>query len=634
MDRERLDGWCERGIIALMLAILAFGPLATGAVRTLEFLILQALTVAALLLWVARLWLRPKPTFLMPPLGWAVLAFAAYAVFRYSTAEIEYVARLELIRVLVCTAIFFVVINNLHRQETVNLVAFVMVFLAMAVALYGLYQFFTGDNRVWHFQNVYKFRATGTYINPNHFAGFLEMLLPLGIAYTLVGRMKPLLRILLGYASLVLLAGIALSVSRGGWIATGLALILFFTVLLLHRGFRIPAAVALVVLLAGGAYAVTKSTLFKERAENTVKEIKTREYSRYQLWVPALKLWQEDRWLGIGPDHFNQRFRSVRPQEIQMQPDRVHNDYLNVLVDWGIAGLVLVLGALAVITYGVMRMWRHVGGVAADLGNRRTNRFAFVLGASFGLVAMLVHSTTDFNMHIPGNAILAVTLLALLASHQRFASESYWTGAGRPLCVAVTIMVLAGVAFLTGAGIRRAQAYYWNERAARLPSFSPAAAAAWEKAFAVEPKDFEAAYQIGECHRLWSWEGGDNYEALARKAMEWFERGAKLNPYDAHFPLRYGMCLDWIGQRDKSWPYYSRAEELDPNGYFTVAHIGWHFIQTEDYAAARPWFERSLHLKWDGNPIAENYLALCHRRLMEAATNSPTALLLKQPQGQ
>ena len=63
-------------------------------------------------------------------------------------------------------------------------------------------------------------RASGTYISPNNLAGFLEMILPLAIAYTLAGRMKPLMRILLGYSALVMLAGIAVTFSRGGWAAS------------------------------------------------------------------------------------------------------------------------------------------------------------------------------------------------------------------------------------------------------------------------------------------------------------------------------------------------------------------------------------------------------------------------------
>lgn len=617
-----------------MLAILVFGPLATGAVRTLEFLVIQGLTVLAMILWLVRLWLKPRPQFLMPPFGWGVLAFAAYAVIRYFSAEIEYVARLELIRVIVYAALFFTMVNNMHRQETVSLVSFTMIFLAMAITFYAGYQFFTGDNRVWHFQNPYVNRGSGTYINPNHFSGFLELLLPLGIAYTIVGRMKAPLRIALGYATIIMALGIGISLSRGGWIAAGLSILLLLLVLLFHRGFRLPAFLALAVVVAGIIYFAPRSSLIHQRAEGTMKEAGSTEYTRYRLWLPALELWKESKWLGVGPGHFDYRFRSVRPQEIQLQPDRAHNDFLNTLVDWGVLGLALVLSAVGVLAYGVARAWRHVGGVAADIGHRRTNRFAFVLGATFGLVAILLHSLVDFNMHIPANAILAVALLALLASHQRFATERWWKRAGRPLVMVVSLLLLAGITFLTAAGVRRAGAYAWTERAAKLPSFSPAKQAALEKAFAAEPKDFEIAYEIGECLRMRSWEGGDNYAELAQQAITWFDCAENLNPYDAYSILRHGMCLDWLGKHEEAWKYFNRAEELDPNGYYTVAHVGWHFVQVGNFAAARPWFERSLRLQWKDNPIAENYLAICNRRLLEAASDDPTARLRRALQAQ
>jgi len=93
MSREILDQWCERGILALVLAILVFGPLATGAVRTLDFLVIQGLALGVMLLWAARLWLDPRPQLLWPPICWAVLAFALFAIVAYLRADIEYVAR-------------------------------------------------------------------------------------------------------------------------------------------------------------------------------------------------------------------------------------------------------------------------------------------------------------------------------------------------------------------------------------------------------------------------------------------------------------------------------------------------------------------------------------------------------------
>src|SRR4051812_24486940 len=101
MNREVLDKWCERGILGLTLLILVFGPLATGAVRTPDFLVIQGLTLVVMLLWGLRLWIKPRSQLLWPPICWAVIAFVLYAIARYLTADIEYVARQELIRVLV-----------------------------------------------------------------------------------------------------------------------------------------------------------------------------------------------------------------------------------------------------------------------------------------------------------------------------------------------------------------------------------------------------------------------------------------------------------------------------------------------------------------------------------------------------
>src|SRR5258708_7542465 len=99
MDRERLDSWCEKAILGLVLTILVTGPIAMGAVEGWQFNLLQWLTVAALVVWVVRLWVSPRPQLLWPPICWAVLAFVAYAVVRYRQADIEYVARQELIQI-------------------------------------------------------------------------------------------------------------------------------------------------------------------------------------------------------------------------------------------------------------------------------------------------------------------------------------------------------------------------------------------------------------------------------------------------------------------------------------------------------------------------------------------------------
>ncbi|HET7623792.1 MAG TPA: O-antigen ligase family protein [Verrucomicrobiae bacterium] len=621
MNRESLDTWCERGILGLVLAILIYGPLATGAVRTPDFLVLQGLTMGVMLLWGFRLWLKPRPQLLWPPICWAVVAFTIYAIIRYATADLEYAARGEMVQALMYAFLFLAILNNLYRQEYAQTLALVLVFLAMGIAAYAIYQFATGSDRVWTFIKPYKHRGSGTFISPNDLAGFLEMILPLGLAVVLIGRAKPALKVFVGYAALVILGGIAVSLSRGSWISVGLVLVILFALLISYRAYRIPSIALLIVLIGAGIYLAPRAYIFKVRVDQFSQNDRFNDSARLDLWEPAVRLWKENIWWGIGPNHYNYRFREFRPQSEQYQPDRVHNDYLNTLTDYGIVGFALVLSAFVLLFWGVRKTWPYVRKNSGDLGSGNSNKFAILVGASLGLIAILLHSVVDFNMHIPSNAILAVSLMALLASAVRFATDNYWIPARMGFRLLATVLIAAGLGYLGWEGNRAFQEYAWLNRANHQPEYSPAQAEALQKAFAVEPNNFETANRIGEIYRVQSWNGGAHYDQLARTAMDWFERGMKLNPYDGYNYLKYGMCLDWLDQTKKSGTYYDKAVKLDPNGYFTAAYVGWHYFQTGDYAAARTWFDRSMHLEGNDNKIASSYLTIVNARMIENATN-------------
>lgn len=639
MNRKQADYWCERGILFLTLAILVFGPLATGAVRMLEFLVIQTLTVGVLGLWLARVWLSRRVKLLWPPVCWAVTAFVIFAAARYATADIEYVARQELLRILVYAFLFFAILNNLHGQESMRAIVFTTVFLAMLISCYAIYQFVTDSDRVWHFVSLYRHRASGTYINPNHLAGFLEMILPVGLAWTFASRAKPVMKVLLGYASLVMLAGLAVTLSRGAWLSVAVVLLIMVVGLAIRSVYRWPILIAVALTVAAGAYILPKSFVLKKRLELVTQELTDVNSvgNRPMIWRAALALWNESdttRWWGVGPGHFDYRFRAYRPPLVQMRPDRVHNDYLNTLVDWGIVGTALVAAVWGLLGLGVAQTWRYVRGSVGDLGGRLSNKYALVFGASLGLLALLLHAGTDFNLHIPANAILAVTWMALLSAHLRFATERYWFTAQTATKLLVTGVLLAGITYLGAQGWRRAHEYAGLNRVENLRTtvrcyYTPEEIATREKVFTVEPMNFENTYELGEAFRTQSWQGGENFGTLATNAMTWYERTMTLNRFDPNAPLRYGMCLDWVGRHEEAQAYFDRAAELDPKGYYTVAHVGWHYVQIENYAAAVPWFELSRRLKWENNAIAETYLEICRTRLLEAATNtSPLRLQL------
>ena len=88
-----------------------------------------------------------RPKLLWPPICWAVVAFTIYAVLRYLKADIEYVARQEMIQVVVYAFLFLAIVNNLHRQESAHVITLTLIFLAMAISAYAVYQFASGSQQ-------------------------------------------------------------------------------------------------------------------------------------------------------------------------------------------------------------------------------------------------------------------------------------------------------------------------------------------------------------------------------------------------------------------------------------------------------------------------------------------------------
>ncbi len=625
MDRERLDDWCENGILALVLGILVFGPLALGAVFAWQLAVIQGMTAGVMALWGVRLWAGRQPKFLWPPICWAVLAFAGYAVVRYLQADIEYVARRELIQILIYVFLFLAIVNNLHRQEASQIIGLTVVFLGMAIAVYACWQFATKSDRVWNLPTPYAGRGFGTFFHPNSLATYLELLVPLALSYVVIGRWPPTMKILLAYAAVVMLAGIGVTMSRGGWLATGAALAVFCAVIVAQRDYRVPGLVLAAVLVTAGVVAGAKAQIVMARLQETFPG-KRADDVRLATWRAGEEMWRDNFWRGVGPDHFSYRFRQYRPALLQMQPERVYNEYLNVLTDWGVAGAVLVGSVWALLWWGVFKAWRSVRGARDALVRKKSNRLALLTGAAAGLLAILLHSCVDFHLHIPAIAILVVTLMALLSGQLRFATERYWFRAGLAARCLATVALTAGCGCLVYTGWRATREASRLGQAARAREFSDARLALLEEAQAIEPMNFETTYAIGEWYRDHSFMnmGGDP-DALAKEAMKWYRLGMKLDPYDGYNWLRQGMCLDWIdpdngvaGEKP-AWYYYNRADELDPNGYFTSANIGWHYVQTGDNAAARSWFLRSMRLEDEPNDIAKNYLPIAERRLEESA---------------
>lgn len=620
MDKDTADRGLEWLIMGLVVVALAFAVLGFGAVRTQEWLVVQGLVALAALVWIVRLWLNPSQRILWPPVCWGVLLFAGWAAWRYTAADVEYLARGELLRILTYATLFLVIVNNLHRQTTTLIVAGSLLGLATLLAFLAAYQFAVASDTVWGLGRggQYGRRAGGSFVNPNSFAGFLALLIPLAAALAIAGRMRPVWRVLVVYSLAAMLAALGMTLSRGGMLAAAAGLALVFTLLLLNRDYRWFATAGLALLAAGAlaaTFVVQRDAVLKRRVSDglNTEQVIARN-SRQVIWPATVAMWREHAVWGVGPGHFQTRFNQYRSEWVHGDPEHAHNDYLETLADWGVAGAAVILLPWLLLGYGVWRTYGQVKRAPADLEVKRSSKYAFVLGATGGLTALLVHGLLDFNFRIPANALVAVTWMGLLTGYMRFATDAWWVPSHWAPRVAVTGLIAALLAGLGWDLSRRGRETIHLARAVALPGGSDEALRELRAAWAVEPRNPQTAYDLGETLRLRATLVTTGAEGWAEEAVTWFRRAVELNPYNRSNHLGLGRALALLDRHDEAAAAFQQALKVDPNGRVTSFYLGWHALSTGDHAAAWEWFQKSLRQGWPPYEPAHTYLRLMQER--------------------
>jgi len=614
---DRVDSFCERAILVIVALIVVWGPLAFGGMPETGFVGIMGLTVLALGFWAARMWTQRPFRLFWPPMCWAVLVFLLYALVRCQWVEVEYFGRQELIRVIVYASLFFVIVNNLNRRESATVITVCLIALGTALSFFAVFQFATKYPWIWGMarRTLYLGRGSGTYVNPDHLAGLLGMVIPLALAYTLLSRLTTTMKVLMAYCAVVMLAGVGVSLSRGGIVATACGLIVFCVVLLFQRGlWRASLAIIGVLIVLGLGLNAEFGDTLQRRFDASIRDGKLSD-PRSDYWPASLEIFKRHVWWGAGPGQFDAEFSLYRPPTVQNRPVYVHNDYLNTLCEWGVAGMAIIAAACGLLYGGARNSWRAVRKTSSEPGPPRSDKAAFLMGALIGLLTLLLHSIVDFNMHIPANAVVAIMLMALIAAHGRFVTERFWKNPGPSGKVLLTGMALLAAGYLIFEGQRMGRETFWLGRAVTATTSWKNNLTALRNAYAAEPANYETTYSLGEYFRALSQQGNAGYEAQAKEAMKWYAMSMASNPYYPFTPIGYGMCLDWIGEQKKATPYFDRAERLDRNNCYVAIYVARHFIELGDYATAQRWFEYSLKVYW--NPLAAWDLDLLKRRMAD-----------------
>jgi len=323
---------------------------------------------------------------------------------------------------LLSLVLFYVVLRNLCKKRTMlkYLVA-VMICIGLLEAVYGLIQALVPSWGVLWVDYVtdYMGNARGTFINRNHFAGFVEMIWPLILGYTIAmtdrghSLKKALASDLLNRQALmalgiaVMMLSLLLSQSRAGITGGFIGLMTFWY---MARP-KIKRIVLSNRLLMGGIVIV----LFIYCMTIGVGPIIERfmsindNNSRIEIWRESLLI-LKDHPLGIGLHNYENVFQIYNQSNIS---DRMvtyaHNDYLQLLIETGWIGFFTLIGGFILYIGKNFRLIRRLDAKGDPM------RFFLAVGAFSGIISMAFHSFFDFNLQIPSNCLYFVLLMAILS---------------------------------------------------------------------------------------------------------------------------------------------------------------------------------------------------------------------------
>ncbi|PIU32431.1 MAG: hypothetical protein COT06_02810 [Syntrophobacteraceae bacterium CG07_land_8_20_14_0_80_61_8] len=378
---------------ASLLLLLFASPLARASTPRWAFcgaLWLGLLAFSALV--IKRLWagqrLLPRSPLGPPLVVFIVLALISSVFSIYRTATVW-----AFLRVLLYLAVFHVALDLAGSRRGARLLIGTVIGAGVCVAFIGFVKYHGGEAVAFN----------STFVNYDHLAGYMEMVLCLGLGvfFHKPGALRFLWPLLLG----LILVALLLSLSRGGWVG-GVAALDFMWVLFLIRRRTSSAGIwlsaAALVLVAG--LTILASNPMIERLQSMRNPDDPSLGGRLVIWQASTRLIAEHPLHGSGLGAFPWAFPTVRPAGLGNRVREAHNDYVQIVTELGLPVLIPLL-------WGIWLVFRR--GISIFLRTAGRFRAGIAIGSLGGIVSVLVHGLVDFNLQITANGILFSTLVAL-----------------------------------------------------------------------------------------------------------------------------------------------------------------------------------------------------------------------------
>ena len=516
----------------------------------------------------------------------ATLLLSIYLAMRMKLSPVESLASVDFLILLGSLLVYFITAHFIPGTSQRMAIVIVLLFISLGQVAIGVFQFAKDPNfnpLVFGGRGDPSQRASGLFVCPNHLAGFLNVVFVFGVSFFFWGGLRVWVKVLVGYLTIVALAGLVLTGSRGGYLsaAAGIAVFAVLSVLALRSTLsrqmlpRLMGIIAALVVLAGALAAVSNQSHFLRMRSNTVF---VSEDIRFQLWDAAWKQFKLAPVFGTGSRTYLYFGRTFRSPEVQTDPTFAHNDYLQTLAEYGLVGLGLFLIFIGAHLRHAWKRWRvMVEKIASGLPQPADRiEFALQLGGISTIATYAVHSMTDFNLHIPANALLLAFVFGTLATRSMQPGEvsvgwrSRWSLA-LPGMFGLWMLAVCAPKFPGELCLEAARSKLMaGDTAAGLQNA--------ERAFKWGIRSPDVYYYIGEARRLLSYSlrTPEGRAAAIESAHQAYADALALFPQDVKLVLITAWTLDKLDRFDEAESLYKKAFELDPKAGGVWAYYAWH----------------------------------------------------------
>ena len=397
-------------------AVLLLGPLAFGAVEPWSIFALEACAMLLLAVWAYRQWISRELNVSSNPLYLPMAAFFVLALVQWvvGTTAYRHVTYSHLLLYAAYGMLAFVVTQTLRHSSQFGLMAKLFTAYGAVVALFAVLQGMAPNGKLYWIRaleqggNIY-----GPYVNHNHYAGLMEMLTPFPLVLAATRLTSGKRKIAVAAIAALMAASIFLSGSRGGMAAFAAQMVVLSVLLLRKRdgSWKQPLmlgaflAMVIVFLLWMGNNALTQRliSIHSEAREEINGGV------RLSIDRDCLRMLIKRPFLGWGLGAFPIVYPEFRSFYTAFFVNEAHNDYLQLLVETGMAGFSIAVWFLALV-------FRQAAGKIRNNDWTENTSGSLTVAALLGCVGILVHSFVDFNLQIPANAALFYVLCAIAAS--------------------------------------------------------------------------------------------------------------------------------------------------------------------------------------------------------------------------